>query len=139
MFCFVLIMIAATNLALGYAVATHFGFGPKPIGEIDAARARAAAAVPTFSIRNGEGNETPIDELLPAEPITRKTPPAEPRASEAPTDTATRVEPSSAHDDDYAITSQEVGLLAAEMAEATEDVTDSAEHVSDEAEEVSSS
>jgi len=124
MFCFVLLMIAATNLALGYAVATHFGFGPKPMTEIDAARARAAAAVPTFSIQGGEGNETPIDELLPAEPL----------PTETTENAAEFVESSDTNaEEDFPITTDEVEKLAAEMAEVADDGADSAEHVAQEA------
>jgi hypothetical protein len=84
MFYFVLMMIALTNLALGYAVASHFGLGPKPATEIDAALVQEQVNLPSFAILGGSGEETPLDQLPAAKPIENNTsgkPPAEPDAS----------------------------------------------------------
>ena len=105
MFYFVLVLIAVTNLALGYAVATQFGFGPKPLAGSEAAR-----ALPTFSIQAGEGDETPIDELPPAEPLPETTPVDEPPASEVAAEAAATATASDANDDevDAPIASEEM-------------------------------
>jgi hypothetical protein len=73
MFYFVLMMIALTNLALGYAVASHFGLGPKPAAEIDAAFVKEQVDLPSFAILGGSGEETPLDQLPAAKPIEKNT------------------------------------------------------------------
>ena len=95
MFYFVLVLIAVTNLALGYAVATQFGFGPKPLAGSEAAR-----ALPTFSIQAGEGDETPIDELPPAEPLPETNPGDEPPAGEVAAEVAATATSSDTNDDE---------------------------------------
>lgn len=69
MFYFVLLMIGLTNLAVGYAVALHFGFGPKHEGPLEAQMRKVAAALPSFAIMGGDKDETPLDQLAPARPI----------------------------------------------------------------------
>ena len=141
MFYFVLLMIAVTNLGLGYAVATHFGFGPKPLDEVDAARAKALAALPTFSIEGGDVAETPLDELPPAEPL-----PEEPAVEESSASEEQEVADEDTNDDptdlveDLDITEEQVEQLADEMDAAaaveTEEVAvneDPAEPVDDDA------
>jgi hypothetical protein len=64
MFYLVLLMIALTNFALGYVVANHFGFRP----DLAAAMAQVEAKLPSFTILGG-GDETPLDQLPPAEPV----------------------------------------------------------------------
>ncbi|MCG8584704.1 MAG: hypothetical protein MI757_08340 [Pirellulales bacterium] len=72
MFYFVLLIISLTNLALGYAVATHFGFGPKPESELAAQIRKAVSALPSFAIMGGGKDDTPIDQLAPAVPVEQK-------------------------------------------------------------------
>ena len=69
MFYFVLMLIALTNLALGYAVAAQFGLGWKPACETEAALAKEAANLPSFAILGSGAQETPLDQLPAAKPV----------------------------------------------------------------------
>jgi hypothetical protein len=69
MFFFVLLMIGLTNLALGYSVASHFGFGLKTAMQSDVALAQSLGKQPSFAILGGSTDETPHSELPPAKPI----------------------------------------------------------------------
>ena len=81
MFYFVLLMITLTNLGLGYAVATHFGYGPKSAAQLDVALAQTQGEQPSFAILGGSVDETPLSELPPATPIQV----AQPTETEDPT------------------------------------------------------